>query len=232
MSDPTDPGGVGAAQAERASSRYARVGDNGSPVGSPLTIILAVVAVVVGFLIFRTIDSGGSNAGGLPDTDITTPVQTDATGNTVTTQPGGATSVAPTTTVAVDKTAADVVVINAAEVGGAAATVTDLIKGAGFTTVEAVSDADDTADAETIVYFTASAPASEGVARALAALLGVTRVEAAPDAGIPLADGDSAGTATVFVWLGTDNADMTALPTATTQPTVNTPAATTTTTGE
>lgn len=229
MSDPTDPGGVGAAQAERASSRYARVGDNGSPVGSPLTIILAVVAVVVGFLIFRTIDSGGSNAGGVAPPENTQPVVTGANGEPVPTQaPGTPTTVSTPTTQPVDKTAADVVVINAAEVGGVAGTITDLISGAGFTTVDAVSDDNDTPDAETIVYFTASAPASEGVARALAAELGVTRVEAAPEGGVPLAEGDSAGSATVFVWLGTDMAQLTELPTATTQPTVNTPAPTTT----
>lgn len=230
MSDPTDPGGVGAAQ-ERAGSRYARVGDNGSPVGSPLTIILAVVAVVVGFLIFRTIDSGSSSAGDLDVPDVTVPVATNADGSPVTTVEGAAgTSVAPTTTQPVDKSAADVVVINAAEVGGVAGAITDLIAGAGFSTVDAVSDADDTPDAETIVYFTPSAPASEAVANELAAALDVTRVEAAPADGVPLASGDSAGTATVFVWLGTDRADITELPGATTAPTtppINTPPPTT-----
>ena len=63
MSDPTDPGGVGA-NAERGRSST-RVGDSGSPVGSPLTIVLALIAVVVGFLIFRSIDD--SDAGGPED---------------------------------------------------------------------------------------------------------------------------------------------------------------------
>src|SRR6185295_5026578 len=78
MSDPTDPGGVGAAHAER-TSRSPRVGDTGSPVGSPLTIILAVVAVVVGFLIFRTIDSSGGSALEVPPAQTTVPAAAGGT---------------------------------------------------------------------------------------------------------------------------------------------------------
>ena len=65
MSDPTDPGGVGA-NAERGRSST-RVGDSGSPVGSPLTIVLALIAVVVGFLIFRSIDDSDAGGPEVPD---------------------------------------------------------------------------------------------------------------------------------------------------------------------
>ena len=48
---------------ERGSRGPPRVGDSGSPVGSTLSIVLAVVAVVAGFLILRAIfddDDGGA----------------------------------------------------------------------------------------------------------------------------------------------------------------------------
>src|SRR5262245_47696476 len=60
-------------------ARRPRVGDSGSPVGSTLSIILAVVAVVAGFLILRAITDDDSSAdgeeitGGGTDTEVTTP---------------------------------------------------------------------------------------------------------------------------------------------------------------
>jgi hypothetical protein len=228
MSDPTDPGGVGAAQAERASSRYARVGDNGSPVGSPLTIILAVVAVVVGFLIFRTIDGGGGNAGGLPDTDITIPTPTDAQGNTVVTQaPGSPTTAAPPTTAAVTRTGATVVVVNAAGIGGVAGDMTEKLAALTYTMEGEGITSNAGAIDTTVVYYNAGTgnPATLAVAQALANDLGVGPPQEVPD---PFPSDDSTGAATVFVMLGTDLAGKD-LPTATTAPTVNTPAPTTTT---
>ena len=49
---PEGPAGV---EPERGSRRAQRVGDSGSPVGSTLSIVLAVVAVIAGFLILRAI---------------------------------------------------------------------------------------------------------------------------------------------------------------------------------
>lgn len=230
MSDPTDPGGVTAAQAERTSGRQTRVGDNGSPVGSPLTIILAVVAVVVGFLIFRTIDSGGSSAGGVDPTDITTPPETDAQGNTVAPPPGGATTAAPPTTVAATRDGATVVVVNAAGVSGVAAAMTEDLAGLEYT-MEGEGITSNGEDlTTTVVYYNAGTgnPATLAVAQTLASDLGVAAPQEAPD---PLPTDDSTGAATVFVMLGSDLAgqDPPGAATATTTPTVNTPAPTTTT---
>lgn len=227
MSDPTDPGGVGAAQAERASSRYARVGDNGSPVGSPLTIILAVVAVVVGFLIFRTIDSGGSNAGGVEPPENTQPVVTGANGEPVPTQAPGATTAAPPTTVAATRTGATVVVVNAAGQGGVAGAMTAQLAELTYTMEGEGITSNAGAIETTVVYYNAGTgnPVTLAVAQTLAKDLGVAAPQEAPD---PFPSDDSTGAATVFVMLGTDLAGQ-ELPTATTQPTVNTPAPTTTT---
>ena len=69
---PEGPAGV---EPERGRDATQRVGDSGSPVGSTLSIVLAVVAVIAGFLILRAItddDDGGA-------TDVVTPA-TEAPG--------------------------------------------------------------------------------------------------------------------------------------------------------
>jgi len=198
MSDPTDPGGVTGSH-ERGPRNNTRVGDSGSPVGSPLTIVLAVIAVAVGFLIFRSISDDG-NAGGLGGA-TTVPTATDPSGNTVaTTVPGQVTT--PTPTSAPTRTGATVVVINASEVPQSAAGFTTELTDLGYATEPGVTDNDDEALPATIVYF-ASAGAPEAVARTLAQDLGGVAVEAAPSP-LPIQEGDSPGSASVFVFLGTD----------------------------
>ena len=71
---PDDSSGL---SSERGARRP-RVGDSGSPVGSTLSIILAVVAVVAGFLILRAITDDDSSADGEEvvdggGTEVTTP---------------------------------------------------------------------------------------------------------------------------------------------------------------
>ena len=64
---PEGPAGV---EPERGSRRSQRVGDSGSPVGSTLSIVLAVVAVIAGFLILRAITDDDDDGGA---TDLVTP---------------------------------------------------------------------------------------------------------------------------------------------------------------
>ncbi len=199
MSDPTDPGGVGA-NAERGRSST-RVGDSGSPVGSPLTIVLALIAVAVGFLIFRSIDD--SDAGGLDTSDGST---TTAAGAPTTAASGAttATTAAPVTSAPARVTeGATVIVANASAAGGEAQNTQDGLEELGYAvTAEATSDTAEEPLEESVVYFVATPPAIQAVAQSVARDLGGLAVEPMP-ATIPV-EGGSIGTATVLVMMGND----------------------------
>jgi hypothetical protein len=198
MSDPTDPGGVGA-NAERA--RSTRVGDSGSPVGSPLTIVLALIAVLVGFLILRSIDD--SDAGGIEQPDgATTQPTTATTAAGATTAP----TAAPATTTANRVTeGATVIVANASAAGGEAQNMQDALEEAGYTvTAEATSDSNAEPLEESVVYYTEGVPAIQAVAESVARDMGGLAVQPMPSP-IPV-EGGSIGTATVLVMLGNDTA--------------------------
>ena len=200
MSDPTDPGGVGA-NAERGRSST-RVGDSGSPVGSPLTIVLALIAVAVGFLIFRSIDD--SDAGGLEAPEGSTTVAPGAT----TTVAGAttATTAAPATTAPTRVTeGATVIVANSSAAGGEAQNMQDAIGELGYTvTDEATSDSNAEPLEESLVYYTEGVPAIQAVAQSVARDLGGLTVQPMPSP-IPV-EGGSIGTATVIVMMGNDTA--------------------------
>ena len=198
MSDPTDPGGVGA-NAER--SRSTRVGDSGSPVGSPLTIVLALIAVVVGFLIFRSIDD--SDAGGIESPDGSTTVAAgrhddgrrgdagddcgpgDDCGDTGHRRGDG------------DRRQRQ-------RAGGVAQNMQDALDDAGYSvTAEATTDTNAENRSRTSSSTSPTAPpAIQAVAQSVARDLGGLTVQPMP-APIPV-DGGSIGTATVFVMLGND----------------------------
>lgn len=203
MSDPTDPGGVGA-NAERSRSST-RVGDSGSPVGSPLTIVLALIAVVVGFLIFRSIDD--SDAGGPEGPGGVTTVAGSAT--TVATGATTATTAAPATTAATRVTdGATVVVANASSTGQVAGQMSQQLETAGYTMAEPTDQAEGDENLETsIVYYTEAPPQIQTVAQSVARDLGGLEVQPMPTP-IPV-DGGSIGTATVLVMLGDDLAGQT-----------------------
>jgi hypothetical protein len=226
MSDHTDPGHVTGSH-ERTSRSSTRVGDSGAPVGSPLTIVLAVIAVAVGFLIFRSISDDGDALGGgaLPGattlpTGVTIPGQTTVQGGTAAPNATTPTTAAPT------RQGASVVVINAGEVSQSAAGMTQELEDLGYTMVDGISDNDEDAAEATIIYF--SGPGGpEAVARSVANDLGGVTVEAAPaDMTTLINPEDSAGAATVFVMLGTDLSGKTLplpqAPAAPTNPTTTT----------
>ena len=115
--------------------RRPRVGDSGSPVGSTLSIILAVVAVVAGFLILRALTDDDSPA---EDTGAITPVETGSGGSTATTESEGSTpdegsaAVSTTSSVPETKTGATIVVANASGVSGSAAQMSTALTTEGY----------------------------------------------------------------------------------------------------
>jgi hypothetical protein len=197
VSDPTDPGGVGThTERGRASTR---VGDSGSPVGSPLTIVLAVVAVVVGFLIFRSIDD--SDAGGVEVPEGST---TTVAGATTTAGGQAATTAAPTTTSPARVTeGATVIVANASAASGEAQNMQDALEELGYSVTEAAtSDSNAEPLDDSIVHFATGGPAIQAVAQSVARDLGGIAVQPMPSP-IPV-EGGSIGTATVLVMMGND----------------------------
>jgi hypothetical protein len=205
----------------------AKSSGGGAPMGSTISIVIAVVAVVVGFLILRNInDDSGSGAGAGPITTTgTTPESTPSSDiTTITTVPGVVTS----TTQPLVFSPGKVVVANASGVGGAAGTATKALAGVGFT----MGDATDAFGAEkkitqTKVYYQAG---SEAVAASVAQAFG------APASGVVVAPmvtpipvvNATIGDATVLVMLGSDFAGKPLPILAVTAPTTP-PAATTVT---
>jgi len=191
--DPTAP------PAGNQPRRSPRQGLGGSPVGSTLSIVLAVVAVVIGFLILNNItdDGGSSSSGGSASVDVTT--TTIDTGLTTTTAP----SVTTTTLVTEGAT---VIVANASGVPGSAGRMTDTLALAGFTMGEATNSTTGQIEVS-VVYYDPGIAAAQDVANSVALVMGGLTVETVPTP--PPVDGGSLGDAGVLVMLGTNQADKT-----------------------
>jgi hypothetical protein len=178
--------------------------------------VLAVVAVVAGFLILRSIfdDDDGGSAIEPPDTTIAVGATTTSSGATTPTT-------TPVTTVPPRVTSATVIVANASGVGGSAAGMSTALEGAGYTLAEPTDGSG--ADIDTsVVYFVRSAPGARETAQSVARDLGGVRARRMP-AEIPVEGGDI-GDATVLVMLGTDAAGKTLAELNPTQVTAPTPA--------
>lgn len=202
--DPNTPG------ASPPSSRNSsRQGVGGSPVGSTLSIVLAVVAVVAGFLILRNItDDGPSGESAAPDvTTALTVVDTIAT-TTTTTEPPLVTQ------------GAVVIVANASGVPGSAGRMTDELAALTFAMGEP-TNASPPGLEQSIVYFDPANTAAQAVADSVARLMGGLVVEAVPTP-IPV-EGGSLGDAGVVVMLGTAQADKPIAELSAPQATVVTP---------
>jgi len=192
--------------------RTPRVSDGGAPVSGALAIVMAVVAVVAGFLILRSISDGGNTqldftpAGG----------QAAATGGDAdesadTTDGPSIPTLPPTTTEPPIVTGgASVIVANANGVGGSASSMSRALEtGPGFTVVDPVNASATIGDIDsTVIYFDATVPAAQTVATSLSLVLGGVGTIAPMPETPPTSDGSLNGAA-VLLMLGNDKAGKT-----------------------
>ena len=194
-------GGAGAAR------RNPRQGVGGSPVGSTLSIVLAVVAVIAGFLILRNLTQEDSSVAGSGDPSGQV---AGADGTTTTIDVGVTTSSeAPATTapLALVTDGAIVVVANGNTVGGSAGRMSETLGIAGYNMGTPVN-AQQTID-ESIVYFDPTNPSAQAVAESVGRTLGNVSVLTVSTPA-PTENG-SLGEAGVLVVLGSNQVDKTLL---------------------
>ena len=158
-----------------------------SSINSTMSIVVAVIAVLLGFLILRDI-RGGSTTAPAPD------------GGETTTSVSDTVPVVTTVPVTIPLTAFKIQVANASKVSGSAGQLTTELQGRGYIVQPAVNSSEITPkQTATIVYYL---PGSEGQAALVAAELGgvATAIMPAP---IPT-EGGKLGEASILILLGTD----------------------------
>ena len=176
-------------------------------VAGGLAIVLSVVAVVVGFLILRSISSSGDAVLGGPvaTTTVETTVAPDAslTSSTVVLE--------TTTTVAGPVTeGASVIIANANGVSGSAGLLSDELAAAGYS-VGSPTNASSSIGGRlelTVVYYDAGIPAAQAVAESVAASMGGVSSIAPVQTPAPTQTGSLDG-AGVLIMLGLDKAGRT-----------------------
>jgi len=177
----------------------------GVGVSTVLSVIVAAIAVLLGFLILRDLDRDRSGGGGVVAPVETLPVDS---------VPVDVSSTAPVDSTTLPKTGYKVLIANASGVTGSAGQMSTALQAQGFIVVTPATNAAETVGKQTVtvVYYV---PGFETGAAAVAQVLGgvTTQVVATPP---PVESGDL-GEATVLVMLGTDLAGKLlpgALPTA------------------
>lgn len=192
--------------------RSTRVSDGGAPVTGALAIVLAVVAVVAGFLILRSISDGGEQSldfGGVPS-DVAAD-QADVATDPAATSPITIATLPPETTQpALVTSGASVIVANANGVGGSASAMSRALEtGGGFAMVDPVNASVTINDLDvSVIYYVSTNPSAQAVADSLATVLGgVGSVAPMPDVA-PTRDGTLNG-ADVLLMLGNDKAGKT-----------------------
>ncbi len=186
---------------EQPSRPPKRSGSGASPMGSTLAIVIAVAAVVVGFLILKNIRSDSNSDSASPTIPATTSIDPSLTTSlaVLPTTPQ-VTVFTPTTT------GAKVLVANSSHANGVAKVLSTALQGKGFTMGEPTNGA--TKEAATKIQFLAGDPSAEAVAQSVAALMGVATVEPIPTP-VLLQDPTLLADNTVVVLLGDDKASKT-----------------------
>jgi hypothetical protein len=186
---------------EQPSRPPKRSGSGASPMGSTLAIVIAIAAVVVGFLILKNIRSDDDDDASSASTTVPTSTTDPLASPTVPlpTEPQ-VTVFTPTTT------GATVLVANSSHQNGVAKTLSTALAGNQFTMGEPTNGA--TKEAVTKIQYVDGDAAAEAVARSVAALMGVATVEIMPTP-VSLQDPTLLGSATVLVLLGDDKAGKT-----------------------
>ncbi len=153
-------------------SRPKRSGSGASPMGSTLAIVIAIAAVVVGFLILKNIRSDDDGV-----TAPTVPVATTIDPLTTTTLP--LIPAESTTTVFQPQTAgAKVLVANSSRADGVAGVLTTALQGQQFTMGEPTNGLNK--ELVTKVQYLEGDVAAQAVAQSVAALMGVATIEPIP----------------------------------------------------
>lgn len=190
-------------------SRRPRVNDGPPPVSGVVAIVLAVIAVVAGYLILRSITDDGAvattpGAGGDPNPG-------EVTGTTAAPVGSSAPTLAPTPTAPqyLVTTGAPLIVANAnGKSGSAAAAARVLENSAHFDLVDEQTDLNvSTPDVDTsVIYYDTANPQAQVVANSLNTVLGGT-LSVGPLDNPPITDGDMKG-AGVLLLLGKDFMDL------------------------
>lgn len=194
-------------------TRRPRVSDGPPPVSGVVAIVLAVVAVLAGYFILRSITDEGTNTGIVTNPGGEAPSSGSTPGSAPTSDGGAAPTLAPVDTVppGLQTTGASVLVANANGQGGSAGKASlVLANSAGFQmTAEPTDATESTPDIDTsAIYYDPANPAALIVANSLNTVMGGTlSVLELPDP-VPVLEGDMKG-AGVLLMLGRDFADMT-----------------------
>lgn len=177
--------------ASTGATRRPSAGAGGRATGTIAGAVVAVVAVVLGFVILRSVSSDTEGGGAVPvtTTSAPTPVETTVPPETTTT------TLAP-----INKTGYKMVVANASGVGGSAGQLTIALQGQGFI-VEPATNASSAqrGNETTVVYYLAG---NEDNATSVARTLGGVCIEPMPTP-VPT-ERATLGEASVLVLLGKD----------------------------
>ena len=186
---------------EDANESTGRSGSNGVSVSTTLSVVVAAIAVLLGFLILRDVNRDRD------DTSSPAPTETSVV------DPTAESSVAPADTTTLPRSGFKVMVANASGVTGSAGQMSTALQSEQFIVTQPIN-ADVTAGKQsvTVVYYV---PGYESGATAVAEILGGLQIQ--PVATPAPVEGGSLGEAQVLIMLGTDLAGKLlpgALPTA------------------